>query len=91
MLLLPQQESSSIVPFLTTRRVKPADLHEHDSSPPSDLTLSIVTEIEVKEAELREPVDATEGDEIGIKAFNFGTKCENETICSFIYISIILV
>ena len=65
--------SPAVVPFLTTRRVKPADLHEHDSSPPSDLTLSIVTEIEVKEAEAREPLDATEGEEIGIEAFNFGT------------------
>ena len=79
------------VPFITTRQVKSADLHEHDSSPPSDLTLSIVTEIEVKEAEAREPLDTTEGEEIGIEAFDFGTKREDETICTFIYILIILV
>ena len=61
---------------------------------PQILLLSIVTEIEVKEAEAREPLDATEGKEIGIEAFDFGTKCEDddsETICTIIYISIILV
>ena len=55
---------------------------EKNSSPLSDLTLSIVTDVEVKEAEAREPLDATEGEEIGIEAFNFGTKCEDETICT---------
>ena len=59
---------------------------EKNSSPLSDLTLSIVTEVEVKEAEAREPLDATEGKEIGIEAFDFGTKCEDETFVHlFIY------
>ena len=50
--------SPAVVPFLTTRRVKSADLNEHDSSLHSDLSLTIVTEIEVKENEAREPLDA---------------------------------
>ena len=86
--------SPAIVSFLTTRRVKSADLHEADSSPSSDLTLSIVTDVEVKEAEAREPLDATEGTEVGIEAIDFGAKCEdddNETKCTFIYITIILI
>ena len=43
--------SPALVPFLTTRRVKLADLHEAGSSPPSHLILSIIAEVEVKEAD----------------------------------------
>ena len=45
LLLLP-----AIVPLLNTRRVKSADLNEVDSNPASNLVLSILTEVEVKEA-----------------------------------------
>ena len=87
----------AVVPFLTTRRTKSADLHEPESSPPSDFILSFVTVVEEKEAvavDVRELLDAIEGIEVEPEAINFGTKCDdddNETICTFIYKSIILV
>ena len=71
--------SPAKVPFHTARRAKTADLIVHNSSAPSYLNISIITE-EVEEiddtVEAKEIVDAREVIEDNLEAMHEGTKGE---------------
>ena len=74
-----QNTSPAIVLVITTRSVKTADLHESDSSEPSGLILSIITEeVEAIDdtVEAEEIVDAREVHEDILEAMHEGTKGE---------------
>ena len=68
--------SPSIAQYFTTRRAKTADLNESDTSAPSDLILSLITEeVEAIDdtVEAEEIVDAREVHEDILEAMREGT------------------